>query len=77
MPHYPSPIIARRQHVAFYQVAASQRCPCGDWTGFDNLPLCKACWRESGAWRPGVAHEHRLSLLDRLYRWWFSRRWRS
>ena len=29
-----------------------------------NLPLCKPCWRNSGAWRPNVALYHDLSWID-------------
>ncbi len=76
MTRYPQPIIAKRQRVAFRRVGAFERCPCGDWTSFNNLPLCKPCWRDSGAWRRNVAYFHRLSWLDKLCRWWMSRRWR-
>jgi hypothetical protein len=66
-------IVAKRQQVGFRRVGSLERCPCGDWTTYNNLPLCKPCWRDSGAFVPYAAYYHKLSLVDRLQRWWFSR----
>ncbi|HCG01497.1 MAG TPA: hypothetical protein DEV93_13245 [Chloroflexi bacterium] len=66
-------IVAKRQQVGFRVVGSLERCACGDWTSYNNLPLCKPCWRDSGAFEPWVAYFHKLSLVDKLQRWWLSR----
>jgi len=54
-----------------------------DEASFDNLPLCKECWRESADWEPGVAYfapwvRHRYRshwpMSFRWIRYWWIRR---